>query len=90
MDTNQIVAELIQERDRLNRAIEALSGSVKRRGPPPAKAVRSVAAPPAASTPTEAAKPQSGRRAWSAEQLKAHSARMKAYWAKKRKAAAKG
>ena len=33
--TEHIVALLIQERDRLNRAIEALQGPVKRRGRPP-------------------------------------------------------
>jgi len=36
MNTEHIVALLIQERDRLNRAIEALNGSTgKRRGRPP-------------------------------------------------------
>ena len=34
MATEQIVALLIQERDRLNRAIEALQGPVKRQGRP--------------------------------------------------------
>ena len=35
MFTEQIVVLLIQERDRLNRAIEALQGPAKRRGRPP-------------------------------------------------------
>jgi hypothetical protein len=35
METEQIVALLIVERDRLARAIEALQGSAKRRGRPP-------------------------------------------------------
>jgi hypothetical protein len=35
MPTEQIVALLIQERDRLNRAIEALQGPTKRIGRPP-------------------------------------------------------
>jgi hypothetical protein len=35
MSTEQIVAALIQERDRLSRAIEALQGPIKRRGRPP-------------------------------------------------------
>jgi hypothetical protein len=40
MNIDQIVALLIQERDRLNRAIEALNGSTgKRRGRPPKNSV---------------------------------------------------
>ena len=40
MQTEHIVALLIEERDKLNRAIEALSGSTgKRRGRPPKNAV---------------------------------------------------
>ena len=35
MPTDQIVALLIAERDRLNRAIEVLQGPIKRRGRPP-------------------------------------------------------
>jgi len=35
MQTEQIVALLVAERDRLSRAIEALQGSTKRRGRPP-------------------------------------------------------
>jgi hypothetical protein len=35
MLTEHIVSLLIQERDRLNRAIEALQGPTKRRGHPP-------------------------------------------------------
>jgi hypothetical protein len=35
MATEHIIALLIQERDKLNRAIEALQGSAKRRGRPP-------------------------------------------------------
>ena len=47
MQTEQIVALLIQERDRLSRAIEALQGSAKRRGRPPKNplAAAYVAAP---------------------------------------------
>jgi len=44
MATEHIVQLLIQERDRLNRAIEALQGSVKRRGRPP-KHLAAVTAP---------------------------------------------
>jgi hypothetical protein len=35
MGTEHILVFLIQERDRLNRAIEALQGPMKRRGRPP-------------------------------------------------------
>ena len=77
MATEHIIAMLIAERDKLNRAIEALQGSAKRRGRPP-KAV--VAATPA--TP-EASAPKRKRR--SAAQRKAQAERMKAYWAAKRK-----
>jgi hypothetical protein len=38
MPTEHIVVLLIQERDRLNRAIEALQGPIKRRGRPPKNA----------------------------------------------------
>lgn len=44
MATEHIVQLLIQERDRLNRAIEALQGAVKRRGRPP-KHLAAVTAP---------------------------------------------
>jgi hypothetical protein len=49
MPTEQILALLIAERDRLNRAIEALGGG-KRRGRPPGRK-------PAASAPTENVQP---------------------------------
>jgi hypothetical protein len=73
---------LIQERDRLNRAIEALNGSTgKRRGRPPKSAVVAVVGHdgPFPMTPK--------KRAWSAAQKKAAALRMKARWAKKKKAA---
>jgi hypothetical protein len=38
MPTDHIIALLIAERDKLNRAIEALQGAVKRRGRPPKNA----------------------------------------------------
>jgi hypothetical protein len=47
MPTEHIVALLIQERDRLNRAIEALQGPVKRRGRPPKNSTPAVAVPAA-------------------------------------------
>jgi hypothetical protein len=44
MPTEHIVTLLIQERDRLNRAIEALQGPMKRRGRPPKSALAVAAA----------------------------------------------
>jgi hypothetical protein len=75
MPTEQIVAILIAERDRLNRAIEALQGPVKRRGRPPKN--------PLAAAPV-AAKVAPARHRTSA-QKKAQSERMKKYWAQRKK-----
>jgi len=75
--TNDILPLLIAERDRLNRALEALQGTVKRRGRPPKN-------PLAALVPTASAPPRKGI---SAAARKALSERMKKYWAKHRKAA---
>jgi hypothetical protein len=77
MPTDHIIALLIAERDKLNRAIEALQGSAKRLGRPP-KAVATTVAP-------EVAAPK--RKRQSAAQRKAQGERMKAYWAAKRKKA---
>jgi hypothetical protein len=77
MPTDHIIALLIAERDKLNRAIEALQGAAKRRGRPP----KIVATPAAA----EASAPKRKRR--STTQRKAQAERMKAYWAAKRKKA---
>ncbi len=74
MPTEHIIALLIAERDKLNRAIEALQGSAKRPGRPPKNA---------ADVTTSAAAPKRKRR--SAAQRKAQAERMKAYWAAKRK-----
>jgi hypothetical protein len=72
MPTEHIIALLVAERDKLNRAIEALRGIVgKRRGRPPLAA----AAPPA----------KKRRGGMSAAARKAQSQRMKAYWAAKQK-----
>ena len=77
MPVDHIVALLIEERDKLNRAIEALQGSAKRRGRPP-KAAATPAAP-VASVPK--------RKRQSAARGKAQAERMKAYWAARRKKA---
>lgn len=82
MDTGQIVALLIEERDRLSRAIEALQGPAKRRGRPPKNVAQAASAPAAA--PARGKRPQR-----TAAQRKAQAERMKAYWAAKRKENAK-
>lgn len=82
MDTNQIVALLIAERDRLSKAIEALQGATKRRGRPPKNALAAV---PAA-VPTAAASAPTKRKPRTAAQKKAQGERMRAYWAARKKA----
>jgi hypothetical protein len=83
MPIDQILHSLIAERDKLNRAIEALQGAVRRRGRPPknptAALLTTLKSPPA----------DSRRRPMSAEARKAQSMRMREYWAKRKKAAAK-
>jgi hypothetical protein len=83
MPTDQIIALLILERDKLNRAIELLQGPTKRRGRPPKNPL--TAAVPVAS-PAPAKK---RRRKFTAAQRKRQAARMRAYWAAKKKAEAK-
>jgi hypothetical protein len=75
MPTEHVITLLIAERDKLNRAIEALQGSAKRRGRPPKNSV--TAAPPVAKKD----------RRQSAARRKAQAERMKAYWAAKGKKA---
>jgi hypothetical protein len=76
MPTDHILTLLIEERDKLNRAIEALQGLPKRGGRPPKIAPVIAATTPAASN---------HKRGMSAAARKAASARMRAYWAAKRK-----
>jgi len=88
MPTDQIVALLIAERDKLNAAIALLQGGVKRRGRPPKNVT-----PPAwvtsngTAAPVEA--PVKKRRNFSPAQRKAAAERMRQMWAKKKKAAKK-
>ena len=83
MSTEHIIALLISERDKLNRAIEALGTAVKRRGRPPKN-------PLAALVTTAVGRPAPKKRArLSPAKRKAQSERMKAYWAKRKKQAAK-
>ena len=78
MPTEHIVALLIEERDKLNRAIEALQGHTKRRGRPAKNRL-------AAEVPTAVEPPKARRKGMSNAARKAQSKRMKAYWAAKRK-----
>ena len=79
MPTEHIVALLIAERDKLNRAIEVLQGSAKRRGRPPKN--------PLAAAVTVAQAAPKKKRKQSTARRKAQADRMKAYWASKRKKA---
>ena len=78
MPTEEIVALLVAERDRLSRAIEALQGPQKRRGRPPKN--------PDAGSGVETRGRRKGR---TAAQRKAQAERMRAYWAKRRKESAR-
>jgi hypothetical protein len=80
MGINEIVALLVAERDRIDRAIQALGAPVKRRGRPPRSVVSSDAAAPVLSAQSKR------RKGLSPAQRKAHSERMKAFWAARRKA----
>src|ERR1700694_4437940 len=82
METAQIVALLVAERDKLHRAIEALQGPTKRRGRPPKN-------PLAVTNSVSAPAPKKHGRRFSAAQRKAASERMRQRWAAKRKAEAK-
>jgi hypothetical protein len=79
MPTEQIVALLIAERDKLNRAIDALQGPTKRRGRPPKDPLAAAAPAPA----------KRKRRKFSAAQREAAAERMRQRWAAKRKGGAK-
>ena len=77
MATEHIVALLIAERDKLTKAIEALQGA-RRRGRPPKNLFDTIPTPGNSHKKT---------RTFSAAQRKKQAARMKAYWAAKKKAA---
>ena len=82
MAADHIIALLIAERDKLNRAIQALNA-------PHTAALKSA---PVASAPAPAkktAKKTVGKRGFSPEQRAAQALKMKQYWAKKKKAAKK-
>jgi len=83
MATEHILTLLIAERDKLSKAIEALGGTPK---PVSSPAKAPIAAAPAAAAPAKRKK----RKALTSVQKKAHSERMKAFWAARRKKSAKG
>jgi hypothetical protein len=80
MATEHILSLLIVERDKLNAAIAALGGATKPASSPSKASVAPAAAP---------AKTVRKRKALTSAQKKAHSERMKAFWAARRKKAAK-
>lgn len=81
MATDHILALLIAERDKINRAIEALGAPAgKRRGRPRKDATAT------ASTPAPVGKKTRKKRTFSPEMREAARQRAKAMWAKKRKA----
>jgi hypothetical protein len=79
MPTDQIVSLLIAERDKLNRAIEALQGAVKRRGRPRKSSIPVV---PASTTANESA-PVKKRHVSAASRRKMALAQKKRWAAKK-------
>jgi hypothetical protein len=80
MATEHILTLLIAERNKLNKAIEALGGTTT-----PVSGPSKASAAPAPA----AAKAVRKRKPLTAAQKKAHSERMKAFWAARRKKAAK-
>jgi hypothetical protein len=82
MPVEHIVSLLIAERDRLERAIEALQSPAKRRGRRP-KHFAAGATEPSTHVPAKK------KAEWSAAKRRAQGERMKAYWEKRRKAAKK-
>jgi hypothetical protein len=87
MSTEQIVALLIAERDKIDRAIQALGATTgKRRGRPPG----SKNGQPAAGEPTTRP-PKTGRKkpTFSPEMREEARKRAKAMWAKRKKATKK-
>jgi hypothetical protein len=87
MATEHIIALLIAERDKLNKAIEALSSPVKRRGRPPK--VADDPTMPDWVKPSVLKKKTRKKRIVTPEQRAAQAERMKAMWAKRKKAAKK-
>jgi hypothetical protein len=98
MQTEHILALLIEERDKLQAAIDALQGPTKRRGRLPGKTAKAAAADYDDPTMPDWVKPKSAlakaapkkkRRKFSAAQREAASERMRLRWAAKKKAEVK-
>jgi hypothetical protein len=89
MPTDHILALPIAERDKLNRAIEALNGLTKCRGRPPKNPAAVAATATIAAPVSAAASPAKKKRHFSAAQRAAAAERMRLRWAKKRRAGAK-
>ena len=87
MPIDHILALLITERDKLNRAIEALQGPLKRRGRPPKNPLAN--APAWVTGKPDKPERKKHSRKFTAAQRKEQSERVKAYWAAKKKAEAK-
>jgi hypothetical protein len=84
MPTDQILSLLIQEKDKIDRAIAALQGT-----PRAGTARRTVKHTGSADTTTAPAPNHTRKRRWTLAMKRAAAERAKAVWAKKRKAAAK-
>lgn len=78
MATEQILALLLHERDKLSKAIEALQGPTKRHGRPPKNQ------PGTAALVGSPALPKKKRRKFTAAQREAAAERMRQRWAAKR------
>ena len=78
-DTNEALRLLIERRDRLNRAIEALQGG--------SEAQQRRGRPPGSKSAKKAAKRRRGRPPMSETERNAASERMKKCWAQRRQAA---
>ena len=90
MPTDQIIALLIAERDKLDRAIQALGAGVKRRGRPPGSKNAQPAAGKKQAEPvptTTAAK--KAKKKWTPAQREEARQRAKSMWAARKKAAKK-
>ena len=85
MPTDQIISMLRAERDKIDRALQALEAGVKRRGRPPGKkaARAQVEDLPDWVEPSAKTAPKTKRR-FSVAQRKAASKRMKERWAKRK------
>jgi hypothetical protein len=84
MAFEHILALLTAERDKLHKAIEALTGPAKRRGRPPKNPLAVAAAAPVKAA-AAAPKTRKGR-TFTAAQKKAAAERMRQRWAAKKKA----